>query len=795
MSHSQNQPHDFSQNQPNDPLHDRVEHSHDPKNVLASETEDFVSIPDDPRLPVIVQEYQAELEAGRRPDRKQWLRRYPDLADALNQCLDGLELVYRETANVHSAAGSMPLGLGSDVDGVHAGSPLGDFQVVREIGRGGMGVVYEAVQLSLGRQVALKVLPFAATFDAKHLQRFHHEAQAAAQLHHTNIVPVYAVGCERGIHFYAMQLIQGQSLDIVLRELRQRAGLNPVHAAASGVSSFAVGRRNFSLSQVDSTIDRPMAAKVDAAVTPTTLPGADETLSQVSNQFSTAGADRSHGFYHTVARAMMQAAEGLEYAHQQGIVHRDIKPANLLIDVRGNVWITDFGLVHFHEGNNLTETGDVVGTVRYMSPEQALGQRVVLDHRTDIYSLGATFYEVLTLQPVFSGSSRHTMLSQVLNAEPRSPRLIDRTIPPEMETIVLKCLSKSPVDRYATAQDLVDDLHRFLCDEPIHAQPPSLWERMRKWARRHPAWIGTGVVMMFVILVVSLISNGLITRANNRTKAALLQERLRAEEAQKRFHQARDAVDFLIDVSQQELAHRPPLYGLRKRILETALVYYQDFITENRGDASSQAELVAVEQRLKKILNELSVLEGAGQIVLLAEPDVWNDLALTEEQKKQAAVIVQRFDQARRESLRNLDKISLDERRANFLEIVRVNKQAMLAALTPQQQTRLGQIALQMIGPGAFSQPEILSRLHLTESQRQTMQDIDGKRMTAMWERIKNASTIQEAENLHDKTMRAMVQEMVALLTPEQLTTWNAMVGVPFKGAAKFPPPHDVITP
>jgi len=184
---------------------------------------DTSSIPDDPRLLQAVHEYMEELEAGKKPDRQQWLARYPDLRDSLAQCLEGLDILHQAAPR-----GQSPL-LGGLLTAGQGGeslpqNPVGDFQIVREIGRGGMGIVYEAIQLSLGRRVAMKVLPFAATFDSKQLQRFRQEAQAAAQLHHTNIVPVYAVGCERGIHYYAMQLIEGHSLDFVIRQLQQEPG-------------------------------------------------------------------------------------------------------------------------------------------------------------------------------------------------------------------------------------------------------------------------------------------------------------------------------------------------------------------------------------------------------------------------------------------------------------------------------------------------------------------------------------------------------------------------------------------
>ena len=197
-----------------------------PAGVQPADAESGEAILDDPRLAQAVQEYLRELESGKRPDRRQWLERYPDLAVLLDKCLDGLELVHQAAPLASPLSENLARPPGTASEPV-AANPLGDFQIVREIGRGGMGIVYEAIQLSLGRRVALKVLPFAATFDSKHLQRFRQEAQAAAQLHHTNIVPVYAVGCERGIHFYAMQLIEGQSLDVLVRQLRQQAGMTP----------------------------------------------------------------------------------------------------------------------------------------------------------------------------------------------------------------------------------------------------------------------------------------------------------------------------------------------------------------------------------------------------------------------------------------------------------------------------------------------------------------------------------------------------------------------------------------
>ncbi len=263
-----------------------------------------------------------------------------------------------------------------------------------------MGVVYEAVQVSLGRRVALKVLPNAAALDPRHLQRFHVEAQAAASLNHPHIVPVFATGTAEGDPLLR---------DAVHRRTRPGAGHPRIAARRAG------GHRG-----------RPPRA-----------------------EYAHAALDPRGSFARDVARLARQAAEALEHAHANDVLHRDIKPSNLMIDDHGQLWITDFGLARVRGGLDLTQTGDALGTPRYMSPEQALGRRAPLDGRTDIYSLGVTIYELLTLRPAFSGDDRLEVLRQIAQDEPMPPRKLDPTIPVDLETIVLKAMAKSPADRYA----------------------------------------------------------------------------------------------------------------------------------------------------------------------------------------------------------------------------------------------------------------------------------------------------------------------------------------------------------
>ena len=292
---------------------------------------------------------------------------------------------------------------------------IGEFRVLRELGRGGMGVVYEAVQESLWRHVAVKAIHH-SQLDQKRLQRFQREAQAVAQLHHTNIVPIFGVGEHDGIPYYAMQYIKGRGLDALLETWREG--------------------------------NIPQAAE----------------------------------HWRSAARYAKQAAEALGYAHDQGVFHRDIKPANILIDELDAVWITDFGLAKIVGHEELTASGDVIGTLRYLAPESLRG---VADGRGDIYSLGLTLYEMLTLNPPFGMLSPSELLHKVSEGQPTRPRTLDPSIPRDLETIVLKATARDLKDRYPTAHALASDLDCFLRDRPIQARRVNLAERAWRWSRRN----------------------------------------------------------------------------------------------------------------------------------------------------------------------------------------------------------------------------------------------------------------------------------------------------------------------
>jgi hypothetical protein len=281
----------------------------------------------------------------------------------------------------------------------------------------------------------------------------------------------------------------------------------------------------------------------------------------------------------------------------------------------------------------------------------------------------------------------------------------------------------------------------------------------------------------------------LISKANARAEVALAQERLRAEEAEKRFKQARQAVDLLIEVSQEELAHAPPFHGLQKRLLEAALVYYQDFIKQRRDDPSSQAELIAVEKRLKKIIDDLSVLEGAGQLILLADHGVQDDMALSDAQREQVGQLDRQFRQLRHDSLHDFARLTDAQRQAKFLELARVNEQAMRKILTPEQRNRLGQIALQLQGLNAFNQPEIISQLQLTDAQRQTIRQIETECFASLGDYEAAAHHGPPPPELREKAFRAANDKALAVLAPEQLKRWNLLIGARFTATTDLLPP------
>ena len=393
-----------------------------------------------------------------------------DLRDALGYQADGSRPA--ELAADGSSAAWDP---GGGVATLPTGSHLGDYEILGEVGRGGMGVVYRARQRSLDREVALKVLPGYARHGRLAVQRFKTEAQAAARLHHTNVVAVYAQGESQGVYYHAIELVDGVGLDTVIRS---RPDLISMTRARSGGSSAG-----------DWLVKPQDAAGPDAPP----LPPEDESEPLAATEWSRAD-------YRHLAGLVAEVADALECAHAGGIIHRDVKPHNLLLGSDGRLHLTDFGLARLTDEPHLTATGEIMGTPAYLSPEQVSGRFDCIDHRTDIFSLGVTLYELLTRRKPFDGETRQQIITGICSAEPVPPRWIDRRIPLDLETICLRAMEKEPARRHRSASELAEDLRRFAEGRPILSRRVTRAEKALKWARRHKA--RTGVLVALVAILV-----------------------------------------------------------------------------------------------------------------------------------------------------------------------------------------------------------------------------------------------------------------------------------------------------
>jgi len=414
-----------------------------------------MSTDDSSRLQRIIVEYAAAIDSGESLDPQHLLRAHPELADHLKALFGESEssadaipeptmLQHAPAADTSPAGASgvlnrgtsggfdeptLPLDQGTPKDSTDSKESVirrfGDYELLSEIARGGMGVVYKARQISLNRIVAVKMVLAGQLAGDADVQRFRVEAEAAANLNHSGIVSVFEVGCHEGQHYFSMGFVEGQSL-------------------------------------ADRIAEGPLP--VDEAVELT-----------------------------------RQVAEAVQHAHQQNVIHRDLKPANVLLDQAGNAHVTDFGLAkRLRVDSELTGTGQILGTPSYMPPEQTSGAQTEIDVTLDVYSLGAILYSLLTGRPPFQAASPVETLLQVQERDPVPPRQLNRDVPRDLEVICLKCLRKEPSKRYATAQELAEDLDRWRTGRPISARPASVSERAIKWARRRP--VVTGLIALLLLV-------------------------------------------------------------------------------------------------------------------------------------------------------------------------------------------------------------------------------------------------------------------------------------------------------
>ncbi len=497
---------------------------------------------------LLAEEFVDRYRRGERPPLNEYTERYPEWAEEIRDLFPAMLMLenLKLAQPVATTEVSRPV--------QSAGEQLGDYRIIREVGRGGMGVVYEAEQVSLGRHVALKLLPREMVADAKRKLRFEREAKAAAKLHHTNIVPVFGVGETDGQLYYVMQFIQGMPLNDVLTDFKRQkgddrasGGANPTLGSPTDLREATAPPQSLmtgSIARADVTTETPgpqqhageatlldanqkfrTGSSETAPPAPSTVTASATTTSvmlpQRNGLAGEKGTYRQTTYYESIAQIGVQVASALEYAHGQGVLHRDIKPANLVLDRKGTVWVTDFGLAKMDDDRGLTQAGDILGTLRYMSPESFKGHS---DARSEVYSLGLTLYELLALRPAFQQTNRNALIDEVMQAQVAPLKRLQPNIPADLQTIIHKAIERDPAHRYQSAKDLGDDLQRFLDDEPIQARQISAMERLVRWSRRNrglAASLSTVAGLITVIALSSTIAAGYFQSLSGRLQTTV----------------------------------------------------------------------------------------------------------------------------------------------------------------------------------------------------------------------------------------------------------------------------------
>jgi eukaryotic-like serine/threonine-protein kinase len=548
-------------------------------------------------LEILAAEFMERLRQGQHPDIEDYAARHPALADDIRGLFPTIAATERLKARQAQSSG------GCATLGPAQLQRLGDFRLIREIGRGGMGVVFEAEQESLGRRVAVKVLPRQVLLDEKHLKRFEREARIAANLHHTNIVEVFGVGEQDGFHYYVMQYICGVGLDAVIPLLARLC-----HQASS----------------------EPQPTEVS-----TTVAGTEDALAETAARHllgdsspGSPGARLGPQYWQSVAHVGLQAAAALAYAHNQGVLHRDIKPANLLLGAEGTIWLADFGLAKAAQSEDVSRSRDLVGTLRYMAPEQFRGQA---DHRSDIYSLGLTLYELLALRPAFEETDQTRLMQRIAQGPPPSPSTARLGIPRDLETIILKAVSHDVGQRYSSAAAMAEDLRCFLEDRPIRARRASPVERSSRWCRRNKTLAGlTALTFLLLTLVAVVASIGYV-----RTKRALQGEALQRAKAEANADLATEALDRMFErfsptrirIAPQASVERargettdvpssPILSQEAAALLEEMLPFYDRLARQSGDGAKLRAETAQANRRVGAIRQRLGQFDQAAQAYL-----------------------------------------------------------------------------------------------------------------------------------------------------------------------------------
>lgn len=434
-------------------------------------------------LDTLITEYFDAQREGRAPSVAEFVAAHPRHEHALRAVLPGASLLDELGKRAEDASPK-----------ARSGERLGEYKLLGILGRGGMGVVYEAVQETLGRPVALKVLPASRVVDRKSRERFMREAQAAASLQHPGIVPVYGVGEAEGQVYYAMQRVDGVPLDLLTMVARGES-VETESTAQLGRAVSVVSRLR---GESGSAVHRDSSTEL--------------TYTPATGEIGRAAADSSSSVMNTkpwvfnAVRIAQQIAEALSYAHSRGVLHRDVKPSNVLLDESARAYVTDFGLCKVEDSSSLTAEGDVVGTLRYVPPERFQGRD---DARGDVYGVGMILYELLCGRPAFDQKDRATLVQAVTLQAPPRPRKLNPEIPADLERIVLTATAKLPEERYSSAEALISDLGAFQSGRPIRARAPGKLYLAKLFARRNRGLVITAGLsaLLLAILGVSYVWN------------------------------------------------------------------------------------------------------------------------------------------------------------------------------------------------------------------------------------------------------------------------------------------------
>ncbi|MEE2643107.1 MAG: serine/threonine-protein kinase [Planctomycetota bacterium] len=456
-------------------------------------------------LDQLADDYLRRLRSGERPSLRDYTAIYPELESEIEEVLSSVAMI-EDLKQQSETVGHLPSKKFEEI----TLERIGDYRIVRELGRGGMGIVLEAIHESLGRRVAIKVLP-KQVFDSTSLQRFRKEAQAAAQLHHSNIVNVFGVGEFEGLHYYVMEYVNGQTLADLINQFRQRTeadtvnrGRKPMPTAPNASMPYQgppISSEPVNVPQFPEAPAKPAAAE---AVNPVALPSDPESASPPPLSDLVSSLERPADRFRWSAQTMARIADALEYSQRQQMLHRDIKPGNILIDDQQKPWITDFGLVKEISNQTMTRTGDIFGTPQYMAPESFEGH---YDQRSEVYCLGITLYELLATRPAFFDTSPSQLFNRIAKGSPQRLRQINARIPLDLETIVHKAIDRDPDRRYQATGELRDDLERFIVDRPIQARRVRLPERVIRWGRRNPLIASLTCLSTVLLLVVAIVSS------------------------------------------------------------------------------------------------------------------------------------------------------------------------------------------------------------------------------------------------------------------------------------------------